>query len=258
MRINRRNFLISLSTTVGSMALYACQASGDNSSSSVTPSTLPKDTKLAENSGVFQITPLPYEYDALEPYIDQETMQFHHDKHYAGYIKNLNGAIAKHPELKDKSAEDLLLNLKTLPEDIRTTVKNNGGGYLNHKMFWEIMTPNGGGEPQGKIAGAIQESFGSFDDFKDKFNRAGLGRFGSGWAWLVLDKDGNLKLTSTPNQDSPFLVGDYPVMGNDVWEHAYYLKYQNRRGDYLNAWWNVVNWPEINQRYERAIASIIN
>lgn len=254
MNINRRNFLILTSATLGSMTLGACQASGDNSSSSVTPSISENDTKLVENSGVFQLTPLPYEYDALEPYIDKETMQFHHDKHYAGYIKNLNGAIAKYPELKDKSAEDLLRNLNTLPEDIRTSVQNNGGGYVNHKMFWEIMTPNGGGEPQGKIAEAIQESFGSFDGFKEKFNAAGSSRFGSGWAWLVLGKDGKLKVISTPNQDSPFLTGDYPIMGNDVWEHAYYLKYQNRRADYLNAWWNIVNWLEINRRYEQAIA----
>ncbi len=255
MNINRRNFLILISATVGSMTLGACQTSGDNSSSLVTPSTPSTDTKLAEKSGVFKLTSLPYKYDALEPYIDKETMQFHHDKHYAGYIKNLNGAIAPYPELKDKSAEDLLRNLNTLPEDIRTTVQNNGGGYLNHKMFWEIMTPNGGGEPQGKIATAIPESFGDFDRFKEKFNAAGLGRFGSGWAWLVLAKDGRLKVTSTSNQDSPFLTGDYPIMGNDVWEHAYYLNYQNRRGDYLNAWWNVVNWPEVNRRYELAIAS---
>lgn len=255
MNINRRNFLILTSATLGYMTLGACQGSGDNSSSSVTPSTSVNDTKLVENSGDFQLTPLPYDYDALEPYIDRETMQFHHDKHYAGYIKNLNGAIAKYPEFKDKNAEDLLRSLNTLPEDIRTAVQNNGGGYVNHKMFWEIMIPNGGGKPEGKIAAAIDESFGNFDSFKDKFNAAGGGRFGSGWVWLVLAKDGKLKVTSTPNQDSPFLTGDYPIMGNDVWEHAYYLNYQNRRGDYLKAWWNVVNWPEINRRYELVIAS---
>ena len=254
MNINRRNFLILLSTTLGVMTLDSCQISTDNSSPSVTASTLPNDTKLAENSGVFELTPLPYEYDALEPYIDQETMQFHHGKHYAGYTKNLNRAIAKYPELKDKSAEDLLRGLNTLPNDIRTAVQNNGGGYVNHKMFWEIMSPNGGGEPQGKIAAAINESFGNFDGFKDKFNAAGGGRFGSGWVWLVLGKDGKLKVISTANQDSPFLTGDYPIMGNDVWEHAYYLNYQNRRGDYLKAWWNIVNWPEVNRRYEEAVS----
>ncbi|NEQ37346.1 MAG: superoxide dismutase [Okeania sp. SIO3I5] len=253
MNINRRNFLISLSTTLGVMTLNGCQISEDNSSSSVTPSTSPNDTKLAENLGGFQLTPLPYEYDALEPYIDQETMQFHYGKHYAGYIKNLNGAIAKYPELKDKSAEDLLGSLNTLPNDIRTAVQNNGGGYVNHKMFWEIMTPNGGGKPEGKIATAIDESFGNFDSFKENFNAAGGSRFGSGWVWLALGKDRKLKVISTANQDSPFLTGDYPIMGNDVWEHAYYLNYQNRRGDYLNAWWNVVNWPEVNRRYEQAV-----
>lgn len=256
MNINRRNFLILISATVGSMTLGACQASGDNSVSSVTSSTSRDDTKLVENLGSFELTPLPYEYDALEPYIDRETMQFHYDKHYAGYIKKLNGAIAKYPELKDKSAEDLLRTLNSLPEDIRISVQNNGGGYLNHKMFWEIMTPNGGGEPQGKIAAAIDESFGDFDSFKQQFNTAGGARFGSGWVWLVLGKDGKLKVISTANQDSPFLTGDYPIMGNDVWEHAYYLKYQNRRGDYLNAWWNVVNWSEVNRRYEEALTFI--
>ncbi len=252
MNINRRNFLILVSATLGVMTLHGCQISEDSSPSSVTPSTSANDTKFAQNSGGFQLTPLPYEYDALEPYIDKETMQFHYGKHYAGYIKNLNGAIAKYPELKDKSAEDLLRGLNGLPNDIRTAVQNNGGGYVNHKMFWEIMSPNGGGEPQGKIATAINESFGNFDTFKDKFNAAGGGRFGSGWVWLVLGKDGKLKVISTANQDSPFLTGDYPIMGNDVWEHAYYLNYQNRRGDYLKAWWNVVNWSEINRRYEEA------
>ncbi|MEM1168564.1 MAG: superoxide dismutase [Cyanobacteria bacterium P01_H01_bin.35] len=254
MNINRRNFLILVSATLGVMTIHGCQISEDNSSSSVTPSTSLNDNKLAENSGGFQLTPLPYEYDALEPYIDKETMQFHHGKHYAAYIKNLNGAIAKYPELKDKSAEDLLRSLNTLPEDIRTAVKNNAGGYVDHKMFWEIMSPNGGGEPQGKIAAAIDESFGNFDSFKEKFNAVGGSRFGSGWVWLVLAKDGKLKVISTANQDSPFLTGDFPIMGNDVWEHAYYLNYQNRRGDYLKAWWNVVNWPEVNRRYEEAVS----
>ncbi len=253
MNINRRNFLRLLGTTLGVITLDGCQIPPDNYSASVTSSTSPKNTKLAENSQGFQLTPLPYEYDSLEPYIDKETMQFHYGKHYAGYIKNLNRAIAKYPELGDKSAEDLLRSLNTLPEDIRTAVRNNGGGYVNHKMFWEIMIPNGGGEPQGKIAAAIDESFGNFDSFKQKFNAAGGGRFGSGWVWLVLGKDGKLKVISTPNQDSPFLTGDYPIMGNDVWEHAYYLNYQNRRGDYLNAWWNVVNWSEVNRRYEEGV-----
>ena len=254
MKVNRRNFLILLSTVSGFMALDYSQISADDYSGSVTLSNAPNNIKLAENSGKFQLTLLPYEYDALEPYIDKGTMQFHYGKHYAGYIKKLNGAIAKYPELKDKSAEDLLLGLNSLPKDIRTAVRNNGGGYVNHKMFWEIMTPDGGGEPEGKIAVAIDESFGNFDNFKEKFNSAGGRRFGSGWVWLVLGKDGKLKVVSTPNQDSPFLIGDYPIMGNDLWEHAYYLRYQNRRGDYLNAWWNVVNWPEVNRRYEVALS----
>ena len=257
MNINRRNFLILLSTTLGVMTVGSRQISPDNSSASVIEYILPNDTKFAENLGVFQLTPLPYGYDALEPYIDKETMQFHYGKHYAGYIKKLNGAIAQYPELKDKSAQDLLLGLNSLPQDIRIAVRNNGGGYVNHKMFWEIMGPNGGGEPEGKIAVAIDEGFGDFDGFKEKFNAAGGGRFGSGWVWLVLGNEGNLKVISSPNQDSPFLTGDYPIMGNDVWEHAYYLRYQNRRGDYLNAWWNVVNWPEVNRRYEAALSKLL-
>lgn len=254
MNVNRRNFLILLSTTLGVITLDSSQISADDYSGSVTLSNSLNNIKLAENLGKFQLISLPYEYDALEPFIDKETMQFHYGKHYAGYIKKLNRAIAQYPELKDKSAQDLLLGLNSLPPDIRTAVRNNGGGYVNHKMFWEIMTPNGGGKPEGKIAFAIDESFGNFDGFKEKFNAAGAGRFGSGWVWLVLGNDGKLKVISTPNQDSPFLTGDYPIMGNDVWEHAYYLRYQNRRGDYLNAWWNVVNWPEVNRRYELALS----
>jgi len=247
--MNRRNLLIFLSTTLGVMTLDSSEISANDYSESVTLANSPNNIKLAENSGKFQLTPLPYEYDALEPYIDKETMQFHYEKHYAGYTKKFNRAIPKYPEVQDKSAEDLLLGLNSLPKDIRTAVRNNGGGHVNHNIFWEIMTPNGGGKPTGKIAVAIDESFGDFDSFKEKFNAAG-GHFGSGWVWLVLGKDRKLKVVSTPNQDSPFLTGDYPIMGNDVWEHAYYLKYQNRRGDYLNAWWNVVNWPEVNRRYE--------
>ncbi|KAF3891145.1 superoxide dismutase [Tolypothrix bouteillei VB521301] len=196
-----------------------------------------------------QLPPLPYSYNALEPHIDAKTMQFHHDKHHATYVKNLNAALNKHPELKGKSVEALLRNLNNLPEDIRTTVRNNGGGHANHAMFWRIMKPKGGGEPTGAIASAIKESFGSFASFKKQFNEAGVGRFGSGWVWLVRTKDGNLAVMTTPNQDSPIVEGNYPIMGNDIWEHAYYLKYQNRRADYLKAWWNVLNWDEINKRF---------
>ena len=195
--------------------------------------------------------PLPYDFAALEPHIDTKTMEIHYGKHHAAYVTNLNAAIEKHPELGKKSAEDLLKDLNSIPEDIRTAVRNNGGGHVNHSMFWRIMKPNGGGNPTGAIADAIKSTFGNFDDFKKQFNDAGLKQFGSGWAWLVSDK-GKLRIMSTPNQDNPMSQGLYPVMGNDVWEHAYYLKHQNKRGDYLNVWWNVVNWDEINKRLAAA------
>ena len=204
----------------------------------------------------FVLSPLPYAYDALEPYIDSATMTLHHDKHHEGYVKNLNGAIAQHPELKGKSVEALLRDLNNLPDDIRSTVRNNGGGHANHTMFWEIMTPDRQGQPTGLIAEAINNTFGDFETFKQAFDTAGKQRFGSGWVWLVLTTDGRLEVTSTANQDSPFLDGNYPIMGNDVWEHAYYLNYQNRRGDYLNAWWSVVNWEAVNQRFEHAQDSL--
>jgi Fe-Mn family superoxide dismutase len=179
-------------------------------------------------------------------------MQLHHDKHHAAYVNNLNTALQNHPELQDRSAEELIRDLDSVPEAIRTAVRNNGGGHVNHTMFWEIMGPNGGGEPTGAIADAINETFGSFDALKQQFNDAGVKRFGSGWAWLVRTADGKLQVMSTANQDNPMSEGHYPIMGNDVWEHAYYLKYQNRRPDYLNAWWNVVNWEEVNRRFEQA------
>ncbi|PZD72806.1 Superoxide dismutase [Mn] 2 [Acaryochloris thomasi RCC1774] len=203
----------------------------------------------------FVLPPLPYAYDALSAYVDEQTMMIHHDKHHAGYVKNLNDAIAKHPDLKGKSVEALLQDLDNIPEDIRVTVRNNGGGHANHTMFWETMTPDSKGQPTGKLAKAINSSFGSFDAFKEAFNTAGTKQFGSGWAWLVLTPDNKLEVTSTANQDSPLLDGNTPIMGNDVWEHAYYLKYQNKRGDYLNAWWNVVNWDQVGQRYEQALSS---
>jgi Fe-Mn family superoxide dismutase len=198
----------------------------------------------------FEVEPLPYDYNALEPYIDEETMHLHHDKHYATYVSNLNAALEKHPEIQARSAEELLRGLSDVPEDIRTVVRNNGGGTVNHGMFWKIMKPNGGGEPTGAIADAINSTFGSFDAFKEQFNDAGVKRFGSGWAWLVRTPSGQYQITSTANQDSPLSEGNVPIMGNDVWEHAYYLKYQNRRAEYLNAWWNVVNWDEINRRLQ--------
>jgi superoxide dismutase, Fe-Mn family len=201
----------------------------------------------------FELAPLPYAYDALEPYIDTTTMQLHHDKHHQTYVSNLNAAIEKHADLQGKSVEDLVAQINSTPEDIRTAVRNNAGGHVNHTMFWQIMGPNGGGEPTGDIAKAINDKFGSFDAFKQQFNDAGTKRFGSGWVWLVRSGQGDLQIISTPNQDSPLMEGHRPIMGNDVWEHAYYLKYQNRRPEYLNAWWNVLNWDEINRRYANAM-----
>lgn len=197
----------------------------------------------------FELPPLPYAYNALEPYIDEQTMRLHHDKHHAAYIKNLNAALEKHPELSKWSLEDLITKLNQVPEDIRTAVRNNGGGHINHSMFWQIMAPRAGGEPTDTLKAEIQNAFGSFSGFKEQLNKAAMGRFGSGWAWLVLD-GGKLAITSTANQDSPLIEGKQPIMGVDVWEHAYYLKYQNRRDEYLAAWWNVVNWPEVQKRFE--------
>jgi Fe-Mn family superoxide dismutase len=199
-----------------------------------------------------QLPPLPYDYTALEPTIDEQTMHLHHDKHHAAYVNNLNAAIEKHPELADKSAEALIKDLAGVPDDIRAAVRNNGGGHVNHTMFWEIMAPGGSKEPTGALLAAITEAFGSVDAFKQQFNDAGVKRFGSGWAWLVRGADGKLQITSTANQDNPMSDGLTPIMGNDVWEHAYYLNYQNRRPDYLAAWWNVVNWDEVAKRFEAA------
>jgi len=198
----------------------------------------------------FQLVPLPYAYDALEPYIDTMTMQIHHDKHHAAYVNNLNAAIDKHPELSGKSVEALLSDLSAVPEDIRMTVRNHGGGTLNHNIFWEIMAPKMGGEPKGNLAKAIDASFGSFPNFKTEFEKAAGGRFGSGWAWLVKKGD-KLSIVSTANQDSPLSDGLNPLLGVDVWEHAYYLKYQNRRAEYVTAWWNVVNWEAVAKRFAR-------
>ena len=197
------------------------------------------------------VPPLPYDYSALEAAIDEQTMHLHHDKHHQADVDKLNGAIEKHPELEGKSAEELIKDLNAIPEDIRMVVRNNGGGHVNHTMFWEIMGPNGGGEPTGAIGDAIKEAFGSFEDFKKQFNEAGVGRFGSGWVWLVKDA-GALKIATTPNQDNPLSDGQHPILGNDVWEHAYYLRYQNQRPKYLEAWWNVVNWDAVNERLAKA------
>ena len=199
----------------------------------------------------FELPPLPYDYAALEPTIDEATMKLHHDKHHQAYVTNANAALEKHPELSSKSAEELISDLAAVPEDIRGPIRNNGGGHVNHTMFWEIMKPGGGGEPTGAIGEQITKDFGNFEDFKKKFNEAGVKQFGSGWAFLVW-KGGKLEIVSKPNQDSPLSDGLYPVLGNDVWEHAYYLKYQNKRPDYLAAWWNVVNWEAVNARFETA------
>jgi Fe-Mn family superoxide dismutase len=196
-----------------------------------------------------ELPPLPYDYAALEPHISADIMRLHHDKHHDTYVKKLNEALGQAPELQNKSAEELIRDLSSVPESIRAAVRNNGGGHVNHSMFWQIMKPEGGGNPTGAIADAINETFGDFNSFKEKFNDAGVKQFGSGWAWLVAGADGKLKITSTANQDNPLSNGEFPILGNDVWEHAYYLQYQNRRPDYLTAWWNTVNWEEINRRF---------
>lgn len=199
-----------------------------------------------------QVPPLPYPFDALEPHIDARTMEIHHDRHHAGYVKKLNAALEGHADLQERSVEDVLRDIDSVPEEIRTKVRQNGGGHANHSLFWTIMSPEGGGEPTGSLASAIDDAFGDFDSFKDELKSAGSGRFGSGWAWLVVGTNGDLEVVDTPNQDSPLMDGKTPILGVDVWEHAYYLKYQNKRGDYLDAWWNVVNWPEVQRRYDEA------
>lgn len=200
----------------------------------------------------FELPPLPYDPAALEPHIDAQTMQIHHGKHHAAYVNNLNAALEKYPAFFDKTPEEIIKNLNDVPEDVRTAVRNNGGGHVNHTMFWGLMSGSGGGAPSGELANAINSAFGSFEAFKEQFNKAAMGRFGSGWAWLVVS-GGTLKITSTPNQDNPLMDGSgTPILGVDVWEHAYYLKYQNRRADYLNAWWNVVDWNAVAKHYAAA------
>jgi Fe-Mn family superoxide dismutase len=200
----------------------------------------------------FELPDLPYAKDALEPHIDAKTMEIHHGKHHQGYVNKTNAALEDHPELQNKSIEELLSNITAIPEGIRTKIRNAGGGHANHSLFWKILSPNGGGEPEGEIADAIDETFGSFDDFKEAFANAATGQFGSGWAWLVVNRNGELEVTSTANQDSPMMDHKRPILGLDVWEHAYYLNYQNRRGDYVDHFWNIVNWPEVNRNYKQA------
>ena len=200
----------------------------------------------------FEVPALPYAYDALEPHIDEATMHLHHDKHHQAYVTNLNAALDKHPELAGKSPEELIKDLSAIPEDIKAAVRNNGGGHVNHTMFWEIMGPGGGGEPTGPLLDAINSAFGSVEALKAAVNDAGVKRFGSGWTWLVKSADGTLAVVSTANQDNPMSDGHTPLLGNDVWEHAYYLKYNNRRPEYLAAWWNTINWDAVNENYAKA------
>ena len=247
--MNRRKFLVN-SGFVGAGLLGAGKAA---------PSLLPagprSDSKshlnMEDKPVAFTVPPLPYPFDALEPYIDAKTMEIHHDKHHGAYVNNLNKALEGHPDLQAKSLDDLLTNLDAVPETIRMAVRNNAGGDWNHTLFWPLMKKGGGGEPKADLAAAINSSFGSFAGFKDKFKAAGLGRFGSGWAWLVV-KDGKLTIDSTPNQDTPYFLAGKAVIGIDVWEHAYYLKYRNLRGDYIDAWWNVVNWDKAAELYSAA------
>ena len=199
----------------------------------------------------FELPQLPYAYDALEPHIDKETMNIHHTKHHNTYVTNLNNALQGNEELLSKSVEEVIANLDAVPEAARTAVRNNGGGHANHSLFWQILAPNGGGAPTGELADAISSKFGSFDSFKEEFAKAATTRFGSGWAWLSVS-NGELELSSTPNQDSPLMEGKTPILGLDVWEHAYYLNYQNRRPEYINSFWNVVNWDEVAKRYSAA------
>jgi Fe-Mn family superoxide dismutase len=198
----------------------------------------------------FQLPDLPYDFDALEPHIDTATMQIHHGKHHQTYVNNLNAAIEKAPELAGKSIDELVRGIDSVPESVRTAVRNNGGGHWNHSMFWQWMAPNAGGEPGGKVGKAINDAFGGFDKFKEQWSAAGAARFGSGWVWLIGD-GGKLSITSTPNQDNPLMEGKTAILGLDVWEHAYYLRYQNKRPDYITAWWNVVNWEEVETRFSR-------
>lgn len=196
-----------------------------------------------------QLPDLPYAHNALEPVIDEQTMRLHHGKHHQGYVSKLNSALEGHSDLQNKSIEDLLRGIETVPQEIRTAVRNNGGGHANHTLFWRIMKPNGGGEPGGDLADAINKAFGSVNEMREKLNSAAAGQFGSGWGWLVSDGQGSLQVYSLPNQDSPYMQGHTPILGVDVWEHAYYLKYQNKRADYLNQWWNVVNWSQVEDNY---------
>jgi superoxide dismutase, Fe-Mn family len=236
------------------IALTLCVAILFGFINSATGAAKESATNLVAITSPFTVPPLPYAYNALEPYIDTATMKLHHDKHHAAYVSKLNAAIAKHPEIKSKPLEDLLADLSQVPEDIRKVVQNHGGGHFNHSMFWTTMGPRQGGQPKGNLAAAIVQQFGTFQKFQQEFETAGANRFGSGWVWLVKNKAGALEIMTTPNQDTPLADGAVPLMGNDVWEHAYYLKYQSRRPAYLKAWWNVVNWTVVSKRFDAAPA----
>lgn len=225
----------------------------DSPISAAIPLNPSRVTQIAQtNSGEFIQAPLEYNYSALEPYIDGQTMEIHYTKHHRGYLNKFKKSLQKHPELQGKSLEQLLGNLDSIPSDIRSSVRNNGGGHYNHTLFWSIMSPNGGGQPTGELGTAINNSFGSFEQFKEQFKAEGLKRFGSGWVWLVQNKNGRLEITNTPGQDNPIMEGKYPILGSDVWEHAYYLSYKNSRGNYLDSWWNTINWNEVSKRFEEA------
>lgn len=241
-------FILLVSCQVPSPQAQSASPSTDVSQAQSSPVASP-NAELSTNPA--QLPPLSYDYGALEPYIDAETMRLHHDNHHKTYVDKLNQALQQAPDLQGRSVEVILRDLNSVPESIRTTVRNNGGGHLNHTIFWQIMAPNAGGEPTGTIAAAINNTFGSFDNFKQQFNQAGGDRFGSGWVWLVRNPQGQLQIMTTQNQDNPIQEGMYPILGNDVWEHAYYLKYQNRRPEYLSNWWNVVNWSEVEKRFSQ-------
>jgi Fe-Mn family superoxide dismutase len=247
--MNRRKFI--LGTGIVSAGLLEARGAVPGFLRADPAKDFKSNSKLEENHVPFTVPPLPYPNDALEPHIDAKTMEIHHDKHHGAYVNNLNKALEGQADLQSKSLEDLLKNLNAIPENIRQAVRNNAGGHWNHSLFWTQMKKGGGGEPKGDLAAAIKSTFGSFAEFQAKFAAAGVGRFGSGWAWLLV-KDGKLAIDSTPNQDTPFSLNGKAVLGVDVWEHAYYLKYQNRRPDYIAAWWNVVNWDSAAEQYAAA------
>ena len=249
--LNRREMLrtLTFTTLAASVARWLPgSARGQDGAPLVPPPA------TARGEGPFALGPLPYAPEALEPHIDAQTMEIHYGKHHAAYVNNLNKAVAAYPDLARRSVDELITDLNALPEDIRVAVRNNGGGHANHTLFWNSLSPNGGGEPQGALAEAIQKDLGGFADFRDALTRASMTVFGSGWSWLALDADGKLLVESLPNQDSPLMFGRKPIFGIDVWEHAYYLKYQNRRPDYVNTWWNVVNWDKAAANYQKAMA----